>query len=92
MKNFTPFLILLLFLFSCGGVKDGNETKEETQKPEPQYLYGICIDSLDVVEGKVKKNEFLANILKKEGVNYTTIDYIAKKHRDVFDVIMIISH
>ncbi len=86
MKNLTPFLILLLFLVSCGGEND-NVSKEEPKEPaEPQYLYGICIDSLDVKEGNVKKNEFLANILQKEGVSYNTIDYIAKKHRDVFDV------
>lgn len=86
MKNLTPFLVLLLFLVSCGGEND-NVSKEEPKKSaEPQYLYGICIDSLDVKEGNVKKNEFLANILQKEGVSYNTIDYIAKKHRDVFDV------
>ncbi|MBR4837556.1 MAG: peptidoglycan DD-metalloendopeptidase family protein [Bacteroidales bacterium] len=87
MRNFTPFLILLLFLFSCkGGDENTTTRKESRRKPEPKYLYGICIDSLDVVEGNVKKNEFLANILQKEGVSYNTINYIDRNQRKVFDV------
>ena len=84
MKRFTPILILLLFLISCKGGSEG--TKETKKQAEPQYLYGICIDSLDVVEGQVQKNEFLANIMQKEGVNYNTVNYIDRNHRDVFDV------
>ena len=87
MRNFTPFLILLLFLFSCKGGNENTTTRKESKrKPEPKYLYGICIDSLDVVEGNVKKNEFLANILQKEGVSYNTINYIDRNQRKVFDV------
>ena len=88
MKNLTPFLILLLFLFSCGGGDDNAVSKKEGKKakPEPKYLYGICIDSLDITEGNVKKNEFLANILQREGVSYNTVNYIDRNHRDVFDV------
>ena len=88
MKNLTPFLILLLFLFSCGGGDDNAVSKKEGKKakPEPKYLYGICIDSLDIAEGNVKKNEFLANILQREGVSYNTVNYIDRNHRGVFDV------
>lgn len=86
MKRFTPFLILLLFLVSCGGEND-NSGKETSKKcAEPQYLYGICIDSLNVVEGQVQKNEFLANILQREGVSYNTVNYIDRNCRKVFDV------
>jgi len=81
MKNLTPFLIVLLFLVSCGGGNENSGSKKEVRKakPEPVYLYGICIDSLDISEGKVQKNEFLANILQKEG-------YIDRNCRKVFDV------
>ena len=87
MRNFTPFLILLLFLFSCKGGDENTTTRKESKRqPEPKYLYGICIDSLDIKEGNVKKNEFLANILQKEGVSYNTINYIDRNQRKVFDV------
>lgn len=87
MKKITPFLILLLFLVSCGGENNDNSTKKTSKKcAEPKFLYGICIDSLDVVEGNVKKNEFLANILQREGVSYNTVNYIDRNKRGVFDV------
>lgn len=79
-------MILLLFLISCGS-DNNNSSKEEAKKQaEPQYLYGICIDSLDILEGKVQKNEFMANILQREGVSYNTVNYIDRNCRKVFDV------
>ena len=84
MGKFTPLLIIVMLLFSC---VNGNIEKPSSEKAqEPKYLYGICIDSLDVTEGFVKKNEFLANILLKEGVSYNTINHIDRNHRDIFDV------
>ena len=81
-------MIVLLFLVSCGGGNENSGSKKEVRKakPEPVYLYGICIDSLDISEGKVQKNEFLANILQKEGVSYNTVNYIDRNCRKVFDV------
>ena len=87
MKKFTPFLILLMFLVSCGCKNEETSEKKNVNKPaEPKFLYGICVDSLDIVEGQVQKNEFLANIMQKEGVDYNTVNYIDRNHRDVFDV------
>ena len=84
MKKITPFLILLLLLISCGS--NPQKTNDAEAVKEPTFLYGICIDSLNVVEGQVQKNEFLANILQKEGVNYNTVNYIDRNCRKVFDV------
>jgi len=53
---------------------------------EPTLAYGIVVDSLDVYEGVVKKNEFLSDILLRHGVNYGMIDYLARHTRDTFDV------
>lgn len=80
--------MVLLFLVSCGGGNENSESRKEVRKakPEPVYLYGICIDSLDVKEDCVKKNEFLGTILSREGVNQKTIHHIDRDHRDVFDV------
>ncbi|MFT4757199.1 MAG: hypothetical protein ACI91R_001851, partial [Vicingaceae bacterium] len=49
-------------------------------------LYGIEIDSFEVIESKIKKNEFLANILLPHSIDYVTIDRLAKKSKSIFDV------
>lgn len=56
-------------------------------EPEPpQMKYGFVIDSFYVEEDVVQKNENLSNILLKHGVSMQTIDKIAKKSVDVFNV------
>lgn len=52
---------------------------------EPIKEYGIIVDSLDVVTGEVKRNEFLADILLKFDVDYALIDLMGRS-KDVFDV------
>lgn len=54
--------------------------------PPPSLLFGINIDTFEVVQSEIKKNEFLANLLLPYGVDYTRIDQIAKKSKEVFDV------
>lgn len=64
MKHFfCLFFVTLLFISCSNDDKVKNNAEEETEITEPQYMYGICIDSLDVEHGVVKKNEFLSNIL-----------------------------
>ncbi|MAC94558.1 MAG: peptidase M23 [Flavobacteriales bacterium] len=53
---------------------------------EPQTQFGIEIDSFHIVEAKIKPNEFLANILLSFNIDYVTIDQLAEKSKDVFDV------
>lgn len=83
MKRIIPLLIIALFLFSCGD--NSHKGKRSNKEVEHQYFCDICIDSLDVVEGKVQKNDILAKILQKEGVSYNVVHDIAMNKRDVFD-------
>lgn len=48
--------------------------------------YGIRVDSLKVIKGVVKRNQYLSDILLKYNVDYNVIDYIARHTRNVFDV------
>lgn len=52
----------------------------------PRFLYGLPVDSFDVVQDKVRNNEFLADILLKHHVDYPTITRLAHATRGVFDV------
>lgn len=53
---------------------------------EEVYLYGINVTGLNIVEGKVSKNQTLATILAPFNVPYQIIDELAKKSKEVFDV------
>ena len=46
MKKTIPFIIIALFLFSCGNKSNGD--KKGRKKIEHQYYCEICIDTLDV--------------------------------------------
>lgn len=61
---------------------------EDTLKPKPvaKIEFGINRDSFEVVEGVIKPNQFLANLLLPHNIDYVTIDRLAKESREVFDV------
>lgn len=54
--------------------------------PEPEYMFGINVDSLEVVEATIEPNQYLSQILRKYNISLGLIDRIAKKSRAVFDV------
>jgi len=90
LLNFA-LIIISFTLFSCQGSAPKHKGKiTATQaiitKTAPKRLYGIIVDSLNITKGKVKRNQFLADILLKHGVSYATIDYLAKNTRQIFDV------
>ncbi|MEM6841749.1 MAG: peptidoglycan DD-metalloendopeptidase family protein [Bacteroidota bacterium] len=58
----------------------------EPEEQEPTFLYGIEVDSFKVVEAQVRPNQFLSQILRNYNVSYGTIDRLAKRSRQVFDV------
>ena len=61
-----------------------SETNIE-EKPVEE-LYGFPKDSFNIVEDKIKKNQFLADILLNYGVSYPEIDRLVKVAKDTFDV------
>lgn len=52
----------------------------------PVFMYGIRSDSFDLIYGKIKRNEFLSEILIRYGIPMQDINYAVKKFKSVFDV------
>jgi murein DD-endopeptidase MepM/ murein hydrolase activator NlpD len=52
----------------------------------PKMLYGIVVDSMQVTEGKVKRNQYLSQILTKYNVPYQKIHELSIVSKAVFDV------
>ncbi|MCF6342625.1 MAG: peptidoglycan DD-metalloendopeptidase family protein [Bacteroidales bacterium] len=80
------FILILVLLFSCNTNPASTKQEKKAVQIIPKIAYGINIDSLKIIRGKVKKNEFLADILLRHGVDYRVIDYIARYTKDTFDV------
>lgn len=52
----------------------------------PTLYYGIPIDSFEVVEGNVKWNQNLSEILTEYNISYQDIHTLAQRSKDVYDV------
>jgi murein DD-endopeptidase MepM/ murein hydrolase activator NlpD len=50
-----------------------------------QYLYGLPVDSFQVTQSEIKKNQYLGTILNGLGVPAQTIDQIVKTAKPIFD-------
>src|SRR5262245_23195794 len=48
--------------------------------------FGLPVDSFNVIENTVQRNEFLASILQPYNVDNQTIALLAQKSKTVFDV------
>lgn len=55
-------------------------------KPEPKMLYGMVIDSLIIIEDKIKRNQNIAEILTAHNITNEVIYQLAKASKSVFDV------
>ena len=89
----VPLLLLALLIAYCSRSCEHRdepgftEDMIDTITPvEPTYFYGICIDSLYVEEGQIQKGQFLSTLFSSKGISPRVTDYIARNHRDVFDV------
>jgi hypothetical protein len=56
----------------------GNTTGDNT-------LFGIPLDSYNIVTGKVKRNQFISSILSAQGVEWNDIEKLLRDNRETFD-------
>ncbi len=81
--------IIILLLVSCNRkstVQEQSVEQNDTIAYEPVLAWGINIDSLEVFQSVVKRNQNLADILLPYNISYPHIDYIARHSKDTFDV------
>ena len=83
--------VTIFLLHNCKNTNHQINTDEEPvheiyeEKPVVHLEYGIAIDSFNVIEGKIRRNQILSQILRGYGVSPKTIDKIARQ-KEVFDV------
>ena len=90
IKLFILFLVVAILIIVFWPFEKNRAESEMSQDSEflyePLVKYGIVIDSMTIQYGKVKKNQYLADILLSYDVNYPTINQLAWKAQPVFNV------
>lgn len=90
MRGFLKYAILTAgLLTSClQGNKSVQPVADEPIEalPQPVYRWGVCIDSLDIVDGTIGRNEVLSNILFRYGVSAQTIHYVDRSSDSTWSV------
>ena len=77
-------LAALIFLLVNIDKKDDSEEAVEIIK-EPEYEYGILVDSFNLKRGEVMQNQVLGEILYLHHINHQKIDEIVNKSKGIFD-------
>lgn len=57
------------------------------EKPAAQnFLFGIATDTLRTFKGRIRRNQFLSEIIDDYGINYSDLDQMMRNSGKVFDV------
>ncbi len=92
LLSFVALVYAAPYLLPFGvepAVSSNNETPVDTLHvtlAEPEMLYGFEIDSLIVVEEKVRRNQTLSTMLAKYNVDHETIYGLSEASKGIFDV------
>ncbi len=83
----VAILITVLYRYGVFGISvDFDEPVKELEVKEPEYLYGIRIDSMNVITETVKSGQTFSSILDEYGCNAKKIDEVVRKSKGVFDL------
>lgn len=66
--------------------EQADSTAIEAMAPEPKKLFGVVVDSMVVIEDKIKRNQNISEILSNYNISSESIYKLAKASKDVFDV------
>lgn len=85
----TTVTLVVLF-FKCNTISmqfssEDGPIHEVLDEMVPHLDYGLPIDSFNIVEGKIKQNQSLSQLLNEYGISAQTIDQISQL-KDTFDV------
>ena len=81
LRENSIYVFLILTLIACQPISQQSETINESK-----FEYEICVDSLNVVKGKIKKNQTLGEILYFHHVDHPEINKIVQASKDVFNL------
>jgi murein DD-endopeptidase MepM/ murein hydrolase activator NlpD len=80
VREISIYIFLIIFFISCSP-----SNRSSNQIPESKFEYDICVDSLSVVKGIIKKNQTLGEILYFHHVDHSEIHKIVNASKGLFD-------
>jgi len=91
MKKWIGIVLMMIaLLFILSNINNEKTTKEIDEVVpeviEPEYVYGILVDSFNVTKGVVKQGQTLGEILYANHIDHPQIAEIVNKSKGIFDV------
>ena len=91
MKKWIGIVLMVIaLLFILSNINNEKTTKEIDEVVpkviEPEYEYGILVDSFNVTKGVVKQGQTLGEILYANHIDHPQIAEIVNKSKGIFDV------
>jgi murein DD-endopeptidase MepM/ murein hydrolase activator NlpD len=81
---FSLVAVVLVIFYRENKVYEGFE--EFVEEPVPEMKFGLPVDSFFIVEGKIKPNQNLGDLLTGFGIGMASVDLLARNSVEVFDV------
>lgn len=78
--------VVVVVKFRDADIVDFNEKQEELTTKTPEFLFGFCIDSLNVVNAEINRGETLGTLLAKYSITPQQVNEIVQKSKGVFDL------
>jgi murein DD-endopeptidase MepM/ murein hydrolase activator NlpD len=66
-------------------VLQADSAAEIPPEADMNTLFGIPLDSYNIITGKVKRNQFISSILSSHGVDWNDIEKLLSDNRETFD-------
>ena len=70
---------------------EGEEMESTGEIQKQNLVYGIPVDSLKEIDGKIRANRFLSDILLQYGISYPEVNQVVENSKGVFDVRKMVS-
>lgn len=90
MFIFLPLITILAFNNSCQQISSHEAELQNYDTDrflvDTKKRYGITVDSFNLIESKIKRNQFLSDLLSKYGVPNFSINRVVQLSQNVFDV------
>ena len=91
MKKWIGIVLMVIaLLFILSNINNEKTTKKIDEVApkviEPEYMYGILVDSFNVTKGVVKQGQTLGEILYANHIDHPQIAEIVNKSKGIFDV------